>query len=457
MAIKGMVGVGNKARLLTNIEVGDENGKARRVIRGYVGDANGKARMWYRAWVTEPDLPFDFFKGAAAVYKNRLHILGGEREPRKHYSWDGTSWREESTLPYDFVFGSALTYDGELHIFGSTGSMNAHYSWDGEQWTQRANTPHYFYNNNNAVLFQKKARLCSSGYGSYSQWGYIDTLDNNAWTSLWMGQNSAFPIAVKYERKIHMLPASGDHSRHITWDGSSFGTDLAAPYDAWFSYGVPYNGKLHLIGGTARPRWHYTFDGEKWERVATYPKNIYYCPAVVYQDKIHMLGGINADDYRRHYSWEEDVPDIYSTEYAKANVSVPSGTKVITVNNGKRSPVSKGKGDAVCFAVKNAEGGSWGGNWMGTVSIALSAEAALLTAPNIGGGTGHYTIDGITYYVGYQSSNASWGGATDISSPIGVPIFQDWFMHEVNGAFTQAKIEEIIDVLGIRVKGVEID
>lgn len=457
MAIKGMVGVGNKARLLTNIEVGDENGKARRVIRGYVGDANGKARRWYRAWVTEPDLPFDFYRGAAAVYQGRLHILGGEREPRKHYSWDGTSWREESTLPYDFVFGSALTFEGELHIFGSTGSMNAHYSWDGEQWTQRANTPHYFYNNNNAVLFQKKARLCSSGFGSYSQWGYIDTLDNNAWSSLWMGQNSAFPIAVKYERKIHMLPASGDHSRHITWDGSSFGTDLAAPYDAWFSYGVAYNGKMHLIGGTARPRWHYAFDGEKWERVATYPKNIYYCPAVVYQDKIHMLGGVNADDYRRHYSWEEDVPDIYATEYAKANVSVRSGTQIITTNNGSRSPVTKGKGDAVCFAVRNAEGSSWGGNWMGTVAIGLSEEAAKLYSPYTGAGIGTYTIDGITYYVGYQSTNASWGGGTDISSPIGVPIFQDWFMHEVNGAFTQAKIEEIIDVLGIRVKGVEID
>lgn len=453
MAIKGLIGINNKARLIKDIEVGVNN-KARRVIRGYIGDENGKARRWYRTWVTEPDLPFDFFKGAAAVYKNRLHILGGEREPRKHYSWDGTSWREESTLPYDFVFGSALVFEGELHIFGSTGAMNAHYSWDGEQWTQRANTPHYFYNNNNAVLFQKKARLCSSGYGSYSQWGYIDTLDNNAWTSLWMGQNSAFPIAVKYERKIHMLPASGDHSRHITWDGSSFGTDLAAPYDAWFSYGVPYNGKLHLIGGTARPRWHYTFDGEKWERVATYPKSIYYCPAVVYQDKIHMLGGINADDYRRHYSWEEDVPDIYSTEYAKANVS---GAKTITVNNGRRSPVTKGPGDAVCFAVRNAEGSAWGGNWMGTVSIALSAESAKLYAPGMGSGAGAYTIDGITYYAGYQSSNASWGGATEISSPINVPIFDDWFMHDVNGAFTQAKIEEIIDALGIRVKGVEID
>lgn len=454
----GYVGVGNKARLLRDIEVG-VNDVARRVIRGYIGDENGKAQRWYKAWVTEDDLPFDFYQGAAVVYENRIHILGGEREPRKHYSWNGYSWREESTLPYNFVFGSAAVSEGEIHIFGGTSAMNAHYSWDGEEWHQRAGTPHYFYLNNLAVSFEGKIRLCSSGYGSYSQWGYIDTLNlDNTWSSLWMSDNSSFPIAVKYDRKIHMFPASGDRKRHKTWDGTSFGTDVAVPYDCTGGYGVMYNGKIHVIGAAnGNKRMHYTFDGDTWERIATYPKNIYYCPAVVYKNKIHMLGGTNADDYRRHYSWEEDVPDIYSTEYAKANVSVPSGTKVITVNNGNRSPVSKGKGDAVCFAVKNAEGGSWGGNWMGTVSIALSAEAALLTAPNIGGRTGHYTIDGITYYVGYQSSNARWGGATDISSPIGVPIFQDWYMHEVNGAFTQAKIEEIIDVLGIRVKGVEID
>ena len=40
MAIKGTIGVGNKARLLTDIEIGVED-KARRVIRAYVGDENG--------------------------------------------------------------------------------------------------------------------------------------------------------------------------------------------------------------------------------------------------------------------------------------------------------------------------------------------------------------------------------------------------------------------------------
>ena len=450
MAIKGLIGVNNKARLIKDIEVGVNN-KARRVIRGYVGDENGKAQRWYKAWVTEDDLPFDFYQGAAVVYENRIHILGGEREPRKHYSWNGYSWREESTLPYNFVFGSAANFDGEIHIFGSSTAMNAHYSWDGEEWHQKANNPHYFYNNNNAVLFQNQIRLCSSGFGLYSQWGYIDTLglDGNSWSSLWMSDNSSFPIAVKYDRKIHMFPASGDRKRHKTWDGTSFGTDVAVPYDCTGGYGVMYNGKIHVIGAAnGNKRMHYTFDGDTWERIATYPKNIYYCPAVVYKNKIHMLGGTNADDYRRHYSWEEDFPDIYSTEYSKANVS---GAKVISTNNGTRKPVTKGPGDAVCFISKNGAGSSSGGNWFVTVSIALTAEAAEILAPGGGRNTTMHRYIGTDYYISVQLTNSMWGFATEVSSPIGVPILEDFFVVNPNQSPTDEKVAEIIELFGIKV------
>ena len=445
----GYVGVGNKARLLRDIEVG-VNDAARRVIRGYVGDANGKAQRWYKAWVTEDDLPFDFYQGAAVVYENRIHILGGEREPRKHYSWNGYSWREESTLPYDFVFGSAAVSEGEIHIFGGISAMNAHYSWDGEEWHQRAGTPHYFYLNNLAVLFEGKIRLCSSGYGSYSQWGYIDTLNlDNTWSSLWMGANWSYPIAVKYDRKIHMFPASGDSRSHRTWDGTSFAMDVAVPYNCTGGYAVMYNGKIHVIGAAGgNQHMHYTFDGETWERIASYPKNIYWCPAVVYKNKIHMLGGTNADDYRRHYSWEEDFPDIYSTEYSKANVS---GAKIIAINNGMRSPVTKGAGDAVCFIVKNGGGPNYGGNWYVTVSIALTAEAAEILAPGGGRNTTMHRYIGTDYYISVQLSNANWGGATEASSPINVPILEDFFICNPNSSPTDEKVAEIIELFGIKV------
>lgn len=445
----GYVGVGNKARLLRDIEVGVNN-KARRVIRGYVGDENGKAQRWYRAWVTEEDLPFDFYQGAAVVYENRIHILGGEREPRKHYSWNGYSWREESTLPYDFVFGSAEVSEGEIHIFGGTSDSHAHYSWDGEEWRQRSNTPVTFYRNNLAVKFDGLIRLCSSGYGYYYQWDYINTLglDGNSWSSA-AGVGASYPIAVTYDRKIHMFPSSGDGKGHRTWDGTKFEWDVQTPYNFTGGYAVMYNGKIHVIGAASgNQHMHYTFDGETWERIASYPKNIYWCPAVVYKNKIHMLGGTNADDYRRHYSWEEDFPDIYSTEYSKANVS---GAKIISTNNGTRKPVTKGPGDAVCFISKNGAGPSAGGNWFVTVSIALTAEAAEILAPGGGRNTTMHRYIGTDYYISVQLTNSMWGFATEVSSPIGVPILEDFFVVNPNQSPTDEKVAEIIELFGIKV------
>ena len=315
MAIKGTIGVGNKARLLTDIEIGVED-KARRVIRAYVGDENGKARRWYRTWVTEPDLPFDFYRGAAVVYDGRIHILGGEREPRKHWSWDGETWQEESTLPYNFNYGSAIVFDGKIHIFGSTSAMNAHYSWNGKGWTQEVNTPHYFYNNNNVVIYDGKIRLVSSGYGSYSQWGFDDALSNNTWLSVWMNSGSSYTCIVVYFGLIHMFPRSGDGVGHNTWDGTTLGSDVQLPYVCSYGYAVVYHGRIHVLGsaytrsyGGQMPyvRMHYIFDGPKWERIATLPKPTYRCPAVVYKGKIHLLGGVGDATYRKHYSWEEDI------------------------------------------------------------------------------------------------------------------------------------------------------
>lgn len=445
----GYVGVGNKARLLRDIEVG-VNDVARRVIRGYIGDENGKAQRWYKAWVTEDDLPFDFYQGAAVIYGNRIHILGGERQPRKHYSWNGYSWREESTLPYDFVFGSAEVSEGEIHIFGGTSDSHAHYSWDGEEWRQRSNTPVTFYRNNLAVKFDGLIRLCSSGYGYYYQWDYINTLglDGNSWSSA-AGVGASYPIAVTYDRKIHMFPSSGDGKGHRTWDGTKFAWDVQTPYNFTGGYAVMYNGKIHVIGAAnGNQHMHYTFDGDTWERIASYPKNIYWCPAVVYKNKIHMLGGTNADDYRRHYSWEEDFPDIYSTEYSKANVS---GAKVISTNDGTRSPVTKGPGDAVCFIVKNGGGTNYGGNWFVTVSIALTAKAANLTSPGTGTNTTQHRYLGTDYFISVQMTNASWGGATEVSSPIKAPILENFFIVNPNQSPTDEKVAEIIELFGIKV------
>lgn len=141
------------------------------------------------------------------------------------------------------------------------------------------------------------------------------------------------------------------------------------------------------------------------------------------------------------------IKKIYSALYPGGNVYY---AQTISTNNGNRTPVTKvNNGDAVAFCVRNGQGSSSGGNWMTTVCIALTPEAALLTAPNIGAGTGAYTINGITYYIGAQGTNASWGGASTISSPIGIPIFDDWFMFAPNQPMSEATLIEILERLQI--------
>ena len=138
-------------------------------------------------------------------------------------------------------------------------------------------------------------------------------------------------------------------------------------------------------------------------------------------------------------------PDIRSLLYPNANV-YDAGT--VSTNNGNRSPVSKNAdGDAVVFCIRNGYGTGYGGNWMVTVCVALTPEAALIVAPNIQAGTVSYTVNGITYYLGMQGSNANWGGATTISSDC--PIFDDWQITTPNNYPSQAQFEEILQRLGI--------
>ena len=145
----------------------------------------------------------------------------------------------------------------------------------------------------------------------------------------------------------------------------------------------------------------------------------------------------------------ERVRSIESTLYPTANVY---NSGIVTVNNGSRSPVTKDNvGDCVVFGVKNGMGTGYGGNWMVTIGLALTQEAAIFTHPGITGETHTYVIDGVTYYLGGDSTNASYGGATDMSSPINVPIFQDIYLFEPNHYPTQATVEALIEMLGIRV------
>lgn len=452
MSKKIYEGVSNKARN-TIKAYGGVNNKARILVKGYLGDANGKARLFWdggTGWRREADIPYNFYQGAAVVYQGKVHLLGGVDYPTRHYSWDGTTWAEESTLPYNFALGSAVVWNDKIHILGSAYASGAHYSWDGVEWTQEAGVPVNFYGEDNAVIFNDYIHTVSSLYGSYAQHRYICKYDGSAWTSIINPTNQLYTSSATYNGKIYLLGGSGTGGEtYQTYDGTNFDGSGNIPYQYYNGFAVVYNGKIHLLGSSQRytRQNHYGFDGTDFENKSTMPYEFYYCPAVVYRGRIHIFGG--ETHKTEHWSYGEGVGAIFSNLYPTANVSRAG---IITQNNGSRSPVTKSNdGDSVCFAVRNGQGSDYGGNWIVTMCIALSRDAALLVQPGTGAGVGSYTINGVTYYYGFQSSNPSWGGATQVSSPIDIPIFDDWFICAPNAGITQAKFEEIIERLGIEV------
>lgn len=139
---------------------------------------------------------------------------------------------------------------------------------------------------------------------------------------------------------------------------------------------------------------------------------------------------------------------IYSTIYPNANRYTAGD---IAKNNGTRTPVKKVyNGDAVAFLATNCAGSNYGGNWIGTFTIALTHDAAHITAPNSGGtNTTSHTINGITYWISLQITNGSWGGGTVLDNPLGLPVLENYFIVNVNSSPTDAKVEELIRLLKI--------
>lgn len=164
-----------------------------------------------------------------------------------------------------------------------------------------------------------------------------------------------------------------------------------------------------------------------------------------------VKGYVGVDGVARQFWGGNAVPSIYSYLYPHANVY---DACTLATNNGTRTPVTKEDiGDAVCFGVKNGAGDMYFGGWLFVISIALQSDPAKVYAPNMGAGSGRVTVNGIDYYVGFQATNAQYGGgATDMVSPIDIPMFSDIFVCNPNGGYiTSEKLEEFIELLDIRV------
>ena len=273
-------------------------------IKGYCSE-KGVSKLFFRPWTKESELPLDFYRGAVVIYEGKIHILGGNTNPTMHYSWDDETneWSEESVIPYDFDYGSACVYKGRIHIFGKGDNWQyQHYAWDGSSWMQLTNTPYAFFYNNNAQVYHDKACLVSSGFGSYSQFRFIQQWDDTSWVSALNPNNNSYSNSAVYKGLIWLLGNSGSAgTNYQTWDGTTFSSLKNLGYTFYRGYSLPYKYRIHLLGGTSGARRHYSFDGNTIRKESELPYDFSRSPAVVYKGRIHIFGGPN--NQRAHYSW----------------------------------------------------------------------------------------------------------------------------------------------------------
>lgn len=227
------------------------------------------------------DIPYNFYQGAAVVYKGEIHLLGGNTNNTKHYKWNGSEWLQVSTLPYNFVQGKAVVLNDEIHILGCYISehQKKHYKWDGLTWKQVSSLPYVFYDGV-AVVLNGKIHIMGSTYNSATK---------------------------KY---------------HYVFDGSTWNLVTPnLPYDSYCGHAVVLNDEIHLIGGTSNMKKHYkgkfsiTGGTFEWTSVSTLPFDFYDSCAVVLNDEIHILGSFDGAYSKKHYKWnganwiqEKDLP-----------------------------------------------------------------------------------------------------------------------------------------------------
>ena len=432
------------------------NGLSKKVSKAYC-PVNGLSKLFWdsKGWRREADIPYNLMQGCAVAYHGKIHLFGGDSSDIRtyHYTWDGGTWTRVTDIPTGMAYPSAVVFGGCIHVI----SGRQHYTWDDSVgWTHlnALNDRVVIAGNCHAIVYNGALTLVSSNSGNYGWWRYVCTWD--ATTDSWTYENvvggAVYYNAAALNNLVYLL-GSTNVSVYKIWDGTDM-VDGESMYNFKYGSTVNYNGKIHLLGtqagaGQELNKRHYAFDGDTFDEKEKTPYPFYYGSACVFRGRIHIFGAYLPDYQTQHWSYGENVNAIFSNLYPDANVT-EAGT--ISKNNGSRTPVTKpNEGDGVCFISKNGLGTGWGGNWIVTCCIALSRDAALLTAPNVGNNVTSHVINGVTYWIGLQATNGSWGGGTQVENPLGLPIYDDLYICPVNASPSTARVAELIELLGIEV------
>lgn len=262
-------------------------------------------------------LPFNFTDGAAVVYNDEIHILGGTADNYAHYKCVGDKWVEVSTLPYPFYYGDAVVYNNEIHLLGGRQNYNKHYKWNGFEWIKDVDISRNFYNGGRACVYNNEIHIFGGQNTYYSHTKY----DGSTWSEV-----GELPYSFQegniliYKDEIHSI-GSINSKAHYKWNGTEWTQLENLPYPCWNTYAIVYNDKIHLLGGQNNNTRHWTFDGATWENPGSMPYPFQLGRSVIYNNEIHILGAKEVDYVRNHYYYNGAEWSVYG-EHEIINMEV---------------------------------------------------------------------------------------------------------------------------------------
>lgn len=264
-----------------------------------------------------------FADGAATVFNNEIHVLGGSKNLTAHSKSHEGGWVYESTLPYSFQNGCAITFNGKLHLLGGTGALKNHYTWDGTEWETDVQLP-YNFQNGCAVIYNNELHILGGTDNPTAhykfdgtEWTYVSTLPYNFISG----------SAVVRDNILHIMGGTGNNTAHYTYDGSSadWKAGPAIPYNFYNGSAVLFNDEIYILG-TEATYWDNSFcyildnTTNEWKPARTGGElRLLNHSGVVFEREIHLLGGNNTKDSTKHYAY-----DISTEEWAEQS-TLPFG------------------------------------------------------------------------------------------------------------------------------------
>lgn len=253
-------------------------------------------------WIDGSNLPYNFYRGSAVIYKGEIRILGGYSGTRSHYAYNGSSWVSKTNLTYNFYDGCAVVYDDKIHILGGSGNYHRFLKKDESGWNMASTMP-YTFTNGSAVVYNGRIHILGGSTNSTTKRSHWSFKTNENWK-----EESTLPYdfhkgaAVVYDGKIHIFGSDASSYRysHYSWDGESWTMEGSMPYYFCQGAAVVYDNKVYLLGGYYNTTYM-IWNGSNW---VSYSGGLPYAfangSAVANSDSIYLLGtNSNSSLYRK--------------------------------------------------------------------------------------------------------------------------------------------------------------